>query len=219
MFAKPQTLVYDILPPTTAIVDYATELEKLSANEQFFDDAQTAVISDHLLTPAQIKIRLNWVGTLYLFFTRGGCVSYLRACLGALFGYVAYLGCRKAMLGVWVGTKLQALVYDILPSTTAVFGYAIGPRKLSANEQFFVCFLFVTSNLNYIRRLFYVAMLLTSAQIKPKSFESTRNFFLTRGGCVSCLHAFLGARLRPQSYQYPYTAHRCPAPSSNLCQI
>ena len=34
--------------------------------------------------------------------------------------------------------KLPALVYDILPSTTAVFSYAIGPRKLSANEQFFV---------------------------------------------------------------------------------
>ena len=36
------------------------------------------------------------------------------------------------------GHKLQALVYDILPSTTAVFSYAIGSRKLSANEQFFV---------------------------------------------------------------------------------
>ena len=34
--------------------------------------------------------------------------------------------------------KLQALVYNILPSTTAVFSYAIGSRKLSANEQFFV---------------------------------------------------------------------------------
>ena len=34
--------------------------------------------------------------------------------------------------------KLQALVYDILPSTTAVFSYAIGSRELSANEQFFV---------------------------------------------------------------------------------
>ena len=34
--------------------------------------------------------------------------------------------------------KLQALVYDTLPSTTAVFSYAIGSRKLSANEQFFV---------------------------------------------------------------------------------
>ena len=34
--------------------------------------------------------------------------------------------------------QLQALVYDILPSTTAVFSYAIGSRKLPANEQFLV---------------------------------------------------------------------------------
>ena len=38
---------------------------------------------------------------------------------------------------VWVESKLQALVYDILPYTTAVFSYDIGSRKLSANEQFF----------------------------------------------------------------------------------
>ena len=37
-----------------------------------------------------------------------------------------------------IETKLQALVYDILPSTTALFSYATGSRKLSANEQFFV---------------------------------------------------------------------------------
>ena len=39
------------------------------------------------------------------------------------------------------GSKLQALVYDIFPSTTAFlqpFSYVIGSRKLSANEQFFV---------------------------------------------------------------------------------
>ena len=42
------------------------------------------------------------------------------------------------MLRVWVVAKLQALVYDILPSTIAVFSYAMGSRKLSANEQFFV---------------------------------------------------------------------------------
>ena len=40
---KLQALVYDILPPTTDIADYAIGLEKLSANEQFFDDAETAV--------------------------------------------------------------------------------------------------------------------------------------------------------------------------------
>ena len=38
-----QALVYDILPSTTATLDYAIGLEKLSANRQFFVDAQTAV--------------------------------------------------------------------------------------------------------------------------------------------------------------------------------
>ena len=37
-------------------------------------------------------------------------------------------------------SKLQTLVYDILPSNAAVFSYAIGSRKLSADEQvLFVC--------------------------------------------------------------------------------
>ena len=40
---KLQALVYDILPTTTVIVDYAIGLGKLSANQQFFGDAQTAV--------------------------------------------------------------------------------------------------------------------------------------------------------------------------------
>ena len=38
-------------------------------------------------------------------------------------------------------------------------------------------------------------MLLTPAQIKPKSFESRQNFFsffFTRGGCASCSRACLG---------------------------
>ena len=42
-------------------------------------------------------------------------------------------------------------------------------------------------------------MLLTPAQIEPTSFESRRNSFFTRGGCVSCLRACLGARLLLQS--------------------
>ena len=58
--------------------------------------------------------------------------------------------------------KLQALVYDILPSTTA--SYAIGSRKLSANEQFClfvvvgaqtVVIKFVTNNSNETRRVIY----------------------------------------------------------------
>ena len=35
-------------------------------------------------------------------------------------------------------TSKHCMVYDILPSTTAVFSYGIGSIKLSANEQFFV---------------------------------------------------------------------------------
>ena len=54
------------------------------------------------------------------------------------------MGCEKmkALLG-YVLPKLQTLVYDVLPSTTAVFSYAIGSRKLSANEQFVVGVLLV----------------------------------------------------------------------------
>ena len=62
-----------------------------------------------------------------------------------------------------LGTKLQALVYDILPSTTAVFSYVIGSRKLSANEQFFVgaqtvvilVVVVVANNSNKTRRVIY----------------------------------------------------------------
>ena len=46
-------------------------------------------------------------------------------------------GGRKGGGGNKGRSKLQALVYDILPSTTAVFSYATGSRKLSANEQCF----------------------------------------------------------------------------------
>ena len=103
--------------------------------------------------------------------------------------------------------KLHALVYDILPSTTAVFSYAIGPRKLSSNEQVFV-------------GAQTVVRLLQTTQIKQgvsftaanKVYMSTNKstivwnetaLFLNRGGCVSCLRACLGNRLLPQFYQYP----------------
>ena len=97
---------------------------------------------------------------------------------------------------------------DILPSTTAVFSYVIGSRKLSANEQFFVGAQTVIS-------------LLQTTQIKQgvsfiaanKVYASTNKttivwieselLFFTRGGCISCLRGCLGAGLLPQSYQYP----------------
>ena len=43
LYSKLQALVYNILCPTTAMVDYAISLQKLSANEQFFGDAQTTI--------------------------------------------------------------------------------------------------------------------------------------------------------------------------------
>ena len=60
-----------------------------------------------------------------------------------------------------VMVKLQAMVYDILPSTTAMFSYAIWSRKLSANEQFFVgaqtvvIIKFVANNSDETKRVIY----------------------------------------------------------------
>ena len=66
---KLQALVYDTLPPTTAIVGYAIGLEKLCQLTNSFDDSQTAVSFNSqlslyqtfllylttLFTPAQTK--------------------------------------------------------------------------------------------------------------------------------------------------------------------
>ena len=92
--------------------------------------------------------------------------------------------------------KLQALVYDILPSTTAVFSYAIGSGKLSANEQFFVGAQTVVSLLQTTEIKqgvsFIAATKFTPAQIKPKSFESKRNSLFFLPG-VDASHVYVGA--------------------------
>ena len=106
-------------------------------------------------------------------------------------------------------SKLQALVYDIPPSTTAVFSYAIGLRKLSANEQFLVGAQTVVSLLQTTQVKQGVPFIAANkvytrpAQIKPQSFELRRIFlyiFFSRGGCTSCLRACFGARLLLRSY-------------------
>ena len=121
--------------------------------------------------------------------------------------------CRHAALkrsltveGDTGGSKLQALVYDILPSTTAVFSYAIESRKLSTNEQFFVGDQTVVNLLQttHIKQgvSFIAADKPAPAQTKSPSFESRKNsslLFFIRGGCVSLLRACLGARLFLQS--------------------
>ena len=124
----------------------------------------------------------------------------------------------------WSGTawrKLKALLYDILPSATAVliFSYAIGSRKLSANEQFFVGAQTVVSLWQTAPFISDICFMLPFClrQLKQNQNRLNRDgtlFFLTRCGCVSCLRACLGARLLPQSYQYPVSYTHLTLPTS-----
>ena len=111
------------------------------------------------LCPALLRCPTLWVTS----------VSQVWVCAGAapLSYPVGHLSITSMGLCTALLRKLQALVYDILPSTTAVFSYVIGSRKLSANEQFVFCFLFccccwcsysskfVTNNSNKTRRVIY----------------------------------------------------------------
>ena len=75
--------------------------------------------------------------------------------------------------------KLQALVYNILPSNTAIFSYTTVSRKLSANGQFFVGAQTVVRLLQTTQRKQDMSLIATTkftpAQIKPQSFESRQN--------------------------------------------
>ena len=118
---------------------------------------------------------------------------------------------NRCRLGVWSKPKLQVLVYDILPSTTAVFSYAIGSRKLSGDEQFFFFFFvfcccsnssrFVTNNSNKSRRIIYSRQQsLHQHKWNHNRLNRDGTLFFTRDGCVSCLRACFGTRLLLQSY-------------------
>ena len=108
--------------------------------------------------------------------------------------------------------ELQALVYEILPSTTAVFSYAIGSRKLSANEQFFVGAQTVVSLLQTTQIISDVCFI--TDHVAYASSNKTKIvwietelffffFFFTGGGCVhvyvrawalSCFHSLISTR-------------------------
>ena len=94
--------------------------------------------------------------------------------------------------------------------------YAIGSRKLSVKEQFFVGAQTVVSLLQTTQikqGVSFIAAKKVYTSINKNhnrlNREETLFFFLffTRGGCASCLRACLCARLRPQSYQYPNSKH------------
>ena len=92
--------------------------------------------------------------------------------------------------------KLQTLVY-ILPSTTAVFSYVTGSRKLSANKQFFIGAQTVVSLLQTVQIKQGVSFIATNKVYTRTNktaiiwIETELLFFLllffTRGGCVLCL--------------------------------
>ena len=118
------------------------------------------------------------------------------------------LFCQSPALLLMTIPKLQALVYDILPSTTAIFSYIIGSRKLSANEQFFVGAQTVVNLLQttqIISDICFIAdhVAYTSSNKTKIAWTQDNSFFFTRGRCVSCLCACFGTRLLPQSYQCP----------------
>ena len=123
--------------------------------------------------------------------------------------------------------KLQALVYNILPSATAIFSYTLGSRKLSANEQFFVGVQTVVSLLQTTQIKRGVSFITTN-----KVYTSTNKttivciktelfffslFFFYWGECVSCLHACFGARLLLQSYKYPNLLEGADRVAGQLC--
>ena len=117
---------------------------------------------------------------------------------------VRVCACVCVCVCVCVRLKLQALVYDIHPSTTAVFSYAVGSRKLSANKQFFVgahSGKFVTNNSNKKSVSFIVAnKVYTSANKTTIVSIETKLFFLPGVDASHVYDACLDARLLLQSH-------------------
>ena len=82
---------------------------------------------------------------------------------------------------------------------------AIGSRKLSANEQFFVGAYTVISLLQTTQIISDVCFITDHVAYASSKIHNRLNrdgTLFTRGGCASCLCECLGARLLPQSYQY-----------------
>ena len=117
------------------------------------------------------------------------------------------------------------MVYDSLPSTTAVFSYAIGPRKLSANEQFFVGAGTVVSLLQTTQIISDVCFITdhvayASSNKTQNRFESRQNSFLSHffsffffpGVEVSHVHVralalgFFHSRISTQTFRRALTA-------------
>ena len=203
------------------IANYAIGLEKLSANEQFLDDAQTAAslqqtiqiisdvsfITDHAVFASTDKSKIAWIGTELFssFFIRGGWFSCLRLCLDAM------------LLSVLLVHKLQALVYDVdtLPSATAVFSYVIGSWKLLADEQFFVVAQTVVSLLQTTQIKQGVSFIATNKVYTIVWIET--ELFLLPGLDVSHVYVCAWALGFFHSHISTRTFRRAPTASADSC--
>ena len=91
--------------------------------------------------------------------------------------------------------RLQALVTDILPSTTAVFSYAIGSRKLSANEQFFVGAQTVVSLLQTTQSISDVCFITDHVAYASSNNSRVDAFHVYVGAwALSCFHSHISTR-------------------------
>ena len=111
---KLQALVYDILTPTTVIPDYAKGLEKLSAKERVFDDAQTAgtasavsFITDHAAYASTNKTKSSESRWNFLPF----CLKSLPAPASFFFLLFFYPGADASHNYVYLGAMLLPQSY------------------------------------------------------------------------------------------------------------
>ena len=140
--AKLQTLVYDILPSTTAVFSYAIGSRKLSANEQYFVGAQTVIsllqttqiisdvcfITDHVAYASSNKTKIVWIETeLFLLTGMDASHVYVRAWA---------LVCFHSL----ISTHTPSTAFRHLPPNSARFSYATeGALFICALVQVFVC--------------------------------------------------------------------------------
>ena len=100
----------------------------------------------------------------------------------------------------WFTTSfLQPLLYLI---TSQCLKKCQLTSRFFVGAQTVVCLLQTTQ---IISDVCFIADHVVYAQLKSNHNRLNRDgtLLFTRGGCVSCLRACLGARLLPQSYQYP----------------
>ena len=103
--------------------------------------------------------------------------------------------------------KLQALVYDILPSTTAVFSYAIGSENCQLTSSFFagaetIVSLLQTTQIKQGVSFIAANKVYTSTNKKNRNgLNRDGTLFFTPGWMrLICLRARFGARLLLRSY-------------------